>query len=559
MAETLYGYQKIVTCPQCGLEFPVNASIEVEGHDGPGGRGKERAAVTGCTCPNCRFNIRFDSSIPKGLTKNPVPFSGDRVLVAKYVYDALEGNPARMDVVVFKFPGDYKGPGDLSGFPYDSGPVKRHVPMNYIKRLVGLPGETIAIHRGKLYVLKAEHALSYDDVEKAKASADPAAALAMLWTPPHMHSQLWSSEDLAAIKKAAGDKEGSESDLRQAREKKAVVDRFGAGQFEIVRKKPEVLLAMMRLVYDNDHPAADLAGEDFQRWVGERESGWSAADDARKTLTHDGGAKMGWLRYRHVLRDAPPDEEQGGRKRSLITDFMGYNTYQGGSHGAAPKENWVSDLIVECTAKVDQLKGRLVLELSKGPDRFQADFDLEGQQCSLKRLNDQGEVQLASAPSKIRKAGSYQLRFANVDDKLTVWVDGKVLFADDQGTYEPAKGLVPVEKNDLEPVSVGAQGARVTLSQLKVFRDTYYTTATPTTKQPGAGDVEIDPSNSATWPKLKDAPVATYYVQPDHYLCLGDNSPESSDGRSWGLVPRRLMLGKALLVYYPFGRAGRIR
>jgi len=58
---------------------------------------------------------------------------------------------------------------------------------------------------------------------------------------------------------------------------------------------------------------------------------------------------------------------------------------------------------------------------------------------------------------------------------------------------------------------------------------------------------------------LGNLPVSTYYVQPGHFLCLGDNSPESSDGRSWGTVPERLLLGRALLVYYPFRRAGRIR
>ena len=31
MAETLYGYQKIVICPKCGHEFPVNSHDEVEG------------------------------------------------------------------------------------------------------------------------------------------------------------------------------------------------------------------------------------------------------------------------------------------------------------------------------------------------------------------------------------------------------------------------------------------------------------------------------------------------------------------------------------------------
>ena len=41
-------------------------------------------------------------------------------------------------------------------------------------------------------------------------------------------------------------------------------------------------------------------------------------------------------------------------------------------------------------------------------------------------------------------------------------------------------------------------------------------------------------------------------MQPGHYLCLGDNSTESSDSRDWGAVPERLMLGRALMVYYPF-------
>ena len=57
------------------------------------------------------------------------------------------------------------------------------------------------------------------------------------------------------------------------------------------------------------------------------------------------------------------------------------------------------------------------------------------------------------------------------------------------------------------------------------------------------------------WTALQyNMPVLTLYVQPDHFLGLGDNSPESSDSRSWGLVPKRLLLGKAVLVYYPFGR-----
>src|SRR5262245_14015591 len=35
MAETLLGYQKWVKCPECGFDFPVNCTDEVDPQDGP--------------------------------------------------------------------------------------------------------------------------------------------------------------------------------------------------------------------------------------------------------------------------------------------------------------------------------------------------------------------------------------------------------------------------------------------------------------------------------------------------------------------------------------------
>src|SRR3954447_6575135 len=51
MAETLYGYQKIITCPKCGHEFPVNSHDEVEGRQQDG----KKMPLYGYTCPNCRY------------------------------------------------------------------------------------------------------------------------------------------------------------------------------------------------------------------------------------------------------------------------------------------------------------------------------------------------------------------------------------------------------------------------------------------------------------------------------------------------------------------------
>ncbi len=224
--------------------------------------------------------------------------------------------------------------------------------------------------------------------------------------------------------------------------------------------------------------------------------------------------------------------------------------------------NWVGDLILECEATVDNPQGELTLELSKGVDRFRARWDLATGVCTLLRVTSTGEQKLDSKPTALSKKGDYRLRFANVDERLMVWVNGELPFDNGVPYPPPSPDLVGPEKdNDLDrPVSIGAKGAAVAVHKLRLFRDTYYTVGGHDHERPNDADVPgVSFTDPSTWRGLNNPPVLTLYVQPDHFLCLGDNSPESSDGRSWGAVPQRLLLGRALLVYYPFGRAGRIR
>src|SRR5207248_2528651 len=103
---------------------------------------------------------------------------------------------------------------------------------------------------------------------------------------------------------------------------------FAAGKFTIVRKTPDVMMAMRRIVYDNDFPAKDLAGPAWQRWHPTQDSGWTAARD--HGFDHQGGPKdeVDWLRYRHIVRPMNgEDPPVGGRKSELITDFMAYNSF----------------------------------------------------------------------------------------------------------------------------------------------------------------------------------------------------------------------------------------
>jgi len=45
-------------------------------------------------------------------------------------------------------------------------------------------------------------------------------------------------------------------------------------------------------------------------------------------------------------------------------------------------------------------------------------------------------------------------------------------------------------------------------------------------------------------------------VPEKSYFCLGDNRPNSQDGRFWGFVPQKYMRGPAVVRYWPLNRIG---
>ena len=55
-------------------------------------------------------------------------------------------------------------------------------------------------------------------------------------------------------------------------------------------------------------------------------------------------------------------------------------------------------------------------------------------------------------------------------------------------------------------------------------------------------------------PKYIRSETDVYEVPSDHYFVLGDNSLSSLDGRFWGGFPRRALVGRAVVVYWPFSK-----
>jgi signal peptidase I len=63
--------------------------------------------------------------------------------------------------------------------------------------------------------------------------------------------------------------------------------------------------------------------------------------------------------------------------------------------------------------------------------------------------------------------------------------------------------------------------------------------------------------DTAWWPA--DARGEDRTVPQGDYFVLGDHRSQSSDSRAWGYVPRDLIYGKAVFVYWPLDKMGRLR
>ncbi|MBM4054204.1 MAG: hypothetical protein FJ264_05930 [Planctomycetes bacterium] len=172
MAPTLLGMHKDVNCPNCEWSFYADRQSET------------------ATCPNCQLEInislhcntcnsRIRYNWPAWLWRkgactncqtkivwndlsNRVVHGGNRILVNKFWYKFTQ--PKRWDVMVFVYPfydikckncsvliPDVKWRDSLS-CPRCGGTRFSKKKKNYIKRLIGLPGEKLQIVNGDIYI-----------------------------------------------------------------------------------------------------------------------------------------------------------------------------------------------------------------------------------------------------------------------------------------------------------------------------------------------------------------------------------------------------------------------
>ena len=119
-------------------------------------------------------------------------------------------------------------------------------------------------------------------------------------------------------------------------------------------------------------------------------------------------------------------------------------------------------------------------------------------------------------------------------------------------------GNIPDLKGDQYYIKrlVGVPGDRIEIREPKILRNGAPITDSPAIRR--NGDLEgnyagyFNGRPDTRYPKSMLFAGQEITVPPAGYLTLGDNSGNSLDGRYWGFVPAADIVGRPLMIYYPF-------
>lgn len=484
MAPCLLGYHRQVTCPTCSHQFAKGMSLaEAEGSSSMTSTASasvgDPQGISGTACPNCGRT---------GLTVNSLPKNeGDQLLVNKHAF--MLRDPHRWEVIVFRNPSD----------PLEA----------YVKRAVGLPGETIELRDGEVFangvhqrktlmaqlgtrILVDEHAHQPDP---ENIDSEPR------WSAENDESQ-WTETPEGFT--CGGTAPHAPVDWLEFRH--WVVAGGSHESYVALAQWPKSLVepspAFTALDYDEEKKRLRMKGalsaEELDRWTSRTE------DEAFLKAIEK-------LYFRSHY--APISDEYGYNQR-----YEGVSNYR------------VRDVMLEFELDQVPSSGQLTARLAYGRTQVDCRFDFASHTMSV-TFNASTHVAATLPLPHSLKSGSHQIIASVFDGQLVVGIDeqplGEPLPLPESPEESPAPWVERVAR-------LGVQGSEIKVRHLRLYRDVYYT-----------------PKHDATGKKFQ--------LQHDEYFALGDNSPVSVDSRCWESpgVPERSLIGKPFIVHLP-SRPGRI-
>jgi signal peptidase I len=480
MAPRLYGEHVELRCPACGYEFAYGKP--------PSGRSVQ------AICPSCGYDAFQKSEYISG---------GDRVLVMKYLYRFQDPRP--WDVVVFKNPQDNQ--------------------ENYIKRLIGLPGETIEIVHGDIFVRQEG---SDEFLIRRK-------------TDPKVQGAMWQ--------------EVFNNDYRPLQN---VID-----QANLARSQ--------KIVPPQWGPADPLSDLDAKWHVEPNAPASHYGRIFRFDGTDDG-------------REATLALEASNPQRMYLPRY-GYNPgIEPGRPDICKDVDIVSDLKLEGAWHPSSPESKLLLGLSSFEFLFRAEIAGDGAVRLLcRRSDDPADAWRPLAPpakiDPLADGRGHVVSLRHVDLSASVWVDGRQVatsVGQEAGEaviaypmdYRWIKNRLTQARQDLgarpvpvPAVTIAASGPKAAIEHVTLMRDVYYTTPKvgPGSIETGSEfsflqncGVEIPQNGRPGW-GTEGSPITLGKFENrdlDQFFVLGDNSPESLDGRLW------VKAAASLKLYETNGRDG---
>ncbi|MEI7657496.1 MAG: signal peptidase I [Phycisphaerae bacterium] len=422
---------------------------------------------------------------------------GDRIFVFKYLYSIFD--PQRFDVVVFKNPRDPS--------------------VNYIKRLIGLPGEMLALVDGDVFS------------RTPRSDDDPA------------------------------------------------TDRWSLPGWRICRKPDRAQLAMWQRLFSSEYTPLDDTDDMGRRWfvspwigVGSGPEGSDWRIEGRRTYEYSGQGptRLAWNARERPVTDSLAYNESPIRASlhfpvSDVRMSMGFRPSSAGQRVTAFLEARGH------TFRIDAGGGVLLMAMGPGTGKDvpftplavegedSVDFE-QGRTTDLEFWFVDQTLQLWRDGRRVAKA-TYE------------WTPReRMLHATGESLERIAAGpeFLVVEDNYRRPqLFLEFDGGPFTLSRVALDRDVHYQ-ADLYRYHSGDG---MSVHSQARRPALATHPLNTPTLASDEYFVCGDNSAQSLDSRLWdrphpwisaidpaiGVVPRDLLIGKAFFVYFPAPfQAGRI-
>jgi signal peptidase I len=368
-------------------------------------------------------------------------------------------------------------------------------PTNFIKRLIGLPGERVEIRDGDIWVGKAGNA------EGARIAQKPPRVQEQLWTKlcdlsmaePWRVPYYWEIAGSVKLEGGAAVMEGSpESSARLHWTPKRPIDnRFIRLTVREVVCRNVDCKARFKAAFDTARPVAFCPKCHTAVW-GVHDRG--AADGFPELLIRDDGSNAAVSNYWAEVGGGSPVPDL-----RLALDFANLGN-----------------------------AGQLAVTLTGRGERYLFTLDLQTGAARLTgprpEIRDERTTSLASQPS-------HHLEVVNVDGVFRAELDGRALGS---CTYVPRAELAG-GASDAEVTVLG--GARVAIRNIRLCRDIYYG--------------EQGPKMSVCAPD----PKSHYIDLPERgYFFMGDNSLASSDGRAFGPKDDKDLVARGAFVAWPPSR-----